>query len=72
MLAVSVPVWIVVRFLSGICLSGLVVIIESWLNSGTPRAVRGRVLSTYMTVNLGLTWGAIGGYSAVVASPAGW
>lgn len=52
-LAVSVPVWIVVRFLSGICLSGLVVIIESWLNSGTPGAVRGRVLSTYMTVSLG-------------------
>lgn len=52
-LAVSVPVWIVARLLSGICLSGLVVIIESWLNAGTPRAVRGRVLSTYMTVNLG-------------------
>lgn len=52
-LAVSVPVWIVARFLSGVCLSGLVVIIESWLNSSTPRALRGRVLSTYMTVNLG-------------------
>lgn len=52
-LAISVPVWIVARFLSGICLSGLVVIIESWLNSSTPRELRGRVLSTYMTVNLG-------------------
>ena len=52
-LAVSVPVWIVARFLSGICLSGLVVIIESWLNASAPREVRGRVLSTYMTVNLG-------------------
>lgn len=52
-LAVSVPVWIGARFLSGVCLSGLVVIIESWLNSSTPRALRGRVLSTYMTVNLG-------------------
>jgi MFS family permease len=52
-LAVSVPVWVVARFLSGICLSGLVVIIESWLNSSAPRDLRGRVLSTYMTVNLG-------------------
>ena len=52
-LAVSVPVWVVARFLSGICLSGLVVIIESWLNGSTPRHLRGRVLSTYMTVNLG-------------------
>lgn len=140
-LAVSIPVWVVARFLSGICLSGLVVIIESWLNSSSPRHLRGRVLSTYMTVNLagyatgqfllptfpiesfelfaivsvllstalmpvvlsrrsnpevvtissmpmrrlaerapagvvasamaGLTWGAIGGYSAVVAQQAG-
>lgn len=52
-LAISVPVWIVARFLSGVCLSGLVVIIESWLNSSTPRELRGRVLSTYMTINLG-------------------
>lgn len=52
-LAVSVPVWIVARALSGVCLSGLVVIIESWLNSSAPRELRGRVLSTYMTVNLG-------------------
>ena len=52
-LAVSVPVWVVARFLSGICLSGLVVIIESWLNGSAPRHLRGRVLSTYMTVNLG-------------------
>ena len=52
-LAVSIPVWIGARFLSGICLSGLVVIIESWLNGSAPRHLRGRVLSTYMTVNLG-------------------
>lgn len=52
-LAVSIPVWVVARFLSGICVSGLVVIIESWLNSSAPRELRGRVLSTYMTVNLG-------------------
>ncbi len=52
-LAISVPVWVVARFLSGVCLSGLVVIIESWLNSSTPRELRGRVLSTYMTINLG-------------------
>ena len=52
-LAVTVPVWVVARLLSGICLSGLVVVIESWLNSGTPRELRGRVLSIYMTANLG-------------------
>lgn len=65
-LAVSVPVWVVARLLSGICLSGLVVIIESWLNSGTPRAVRGRVLSTYMTVNLG---GYAAGQLLLAAAP---
>ncbi len=64
-LAISVPVWIVARFLAGICLSGLVVIIESWLNSSTPREVRGRVLSIYMTVNLGGY--AVGQFLLVVA-----
>jgi MFS family permease len=52
-LAISVPVWMVVRLLSGMCVSGLVVIIESWLNGSTPSALRGRVLSIYMTANLG-------------------
>ena len=64
-LAVSIPVWVVARLLSGICLSGLVVIIESWLNSSAPRHLRGRVLSTYMTVNLGGY--AIGQFLLVVA-----
>ncbi len=65
-LAVSVPVWVVVRFLSGVCLSGLVVIIESWLNAGTPSTVRGRVLSTYMMVNLG---GYAAGQFLLVVAP---
>lgn len=52
-LAVNVPVWLVARFATGICISGLVVIIESWLNSSVDNTSRGRVLSGYMVMNIG-------------------
>lgn len=51
-LAISVPVWIVARLLTGVCLAGLLVTIESWLNRSAPRGARGRVLSVYMVVNV--------------------
>ena len=40
--------WLILRFLSGICLAGLYVVIESWLISSSPLKVRGRILSIYM------------------------
>ncbi len=52
-LAVSVPVWVVARLLVGACVAGLLVTIESWINRNAPSAARGRVLSTYMVVNVG-------------------
>lgn len=52
-LAVNVPTWMVARLLTGVCLSGLLVIIESWLNRSVTNQTRGRVLSIYMVVNMG-------------------
>lgn len=40
--------WILLRFISGICLAGLYVVVESWLLSGTPFKTRGKILSFYM------------------------
>ena len=43
-------VWIVLRFLSGICLATVFMVIESWLNEQAGDIARGRVLSIYIIV----------------------
>ena len=50
--------WIALRGLLGFCFAGLYMIIESWLNGGADKDIRGRLLSIYMVVNMaGLTGG---------------
>ncbi len=49
-LFVNVFSWSVLRFITGLCLSGLYVTIESWLNARATNATRGRLLSTYMVI----------------------
>lgn len=44
--------WLLLRFVMGACFSGLFTTIESWLNSGSSNADRGRVLSIYRVVDL--------------------
>lgn len=44
--------WMALRFVSGLAVMGLYMVVESWLNSVAPRELRGRVFGTYMTVNL--------------------
>jgi MFS family permease len=47
----AVPVaWGGLRFVSGLCMSGLYVTIESWLNQRATNETRGRLLSVYMLV----------------------
>ncbi|MDX1483604.1 MAG: MFS transporter [Alphaproteobacteria bacterium] len=45
-------VWGVLRLVTGFCIVGFFLVIESWLNSLAPPTVRGRVFSLYMLVNL--------------------
>jgi len=45
-------VWMLTRLVTGICLVGIYMIIESWLNSQASNKIRGRVFSTYMFINL--------------------
>jgi MFS family permease len=47
---VEVPVWIVLRLLSGFCFAGLYIVAESWLNDRATNETRGKLLSLYMVV----------------------
>ncbi|TVR82596.1 MAG: MFS transporter [Rhodospirillales bacterium] len=42
--------WLLLRVVQGICMAGLFICIESWLNQQSPDLQRGRVLSLYMIV----------------------
>jgi len=42
--------WAAMRLLTGLCLAGIYVVAESWLNDRASRANRGRLLAVYMLV----------------------
>lgn len=44
--------WLGLRFVVGCCISGLYMIIESWLNDRATKETRGTVLSLYTVINL--------------------
>ncbi|MDT8404962.1 MFS transporter [Sulfuriflexus sp.] len=45
-------IWGLLRVLTGICMVGLYMVIESWLNSVAPSHLRGQIFSIYMAVTL--------------------
>ncbi len=45
-------VWMATRFVTGICLVSVYMIIESWLNAQAHNENRGRVFAAYMLINL--------------------
>ena len=52
--------WFLLRLLSGMCIVGLYIVIESWLNEQTDNEHRGHVFSAYMTTTLiGLGFGQV-------------
>jgi len=50
-LAVDPLVWVVLRMITGFCLAGLYLVVESWLNDQATNETRGTLISTYVTVN---------------------
>jgi len=57
-LLITPAAWGVFRFVFGLCMSGLYVTVESWLNERASNDTRGRLLSVYMlVVTLGLGGG---------------
>ncbi len=45
--------WGVLRFITGFCIAGLYLVVESWLNGRAEKEFRGVLLSAYFFVNLG-------------------
>ncbi len=52
-LAPVVVAWIVFRGVNGLCLAGLYLVVESWLNDRASNETRGFVMSAYIVVNFG-------------------
>jgi MFS family permease len=50
-LALDAFAWIVMRLITGFCLAGFYLVIESWLNDGATNENRGLVMSAYVAVN---------------------
>jgi MFS family permease len=48
--------WFVLRVISGLCVSGMFIVCESWLNAASSNRNRGQMLSLYMIV----TYGSLG------------
>ena len=49
---ISVVGWALMRFVSGLCIVGIFMVIESWLNAQVSNDIRGRVFSIYVLINL--------------------
>jgi MFS family permease len=49
----SSAAWVALRFVSGICIAGLYVVAESWLNQLATNEDRGRLLAVYMVITSG-------------------
>lgn len=49
----NIVVWITLRLITGFCLAGIYLVIESWLNNRTTNDTRGLVMSAYVMVNFG-------------------
>lgn len=61
--------WFALRAVSGLCISGLYVVIETWLNGAATNRIRGGLLATYMVV---VTGGVLAGQALfAVANPRG-
>ena len=43
--------WGLLRLVTGVCMVGLYIVVESWLNALAPNALRGRLFAVYMAVN---------------------
>lgn len=50
-IVVEPAVWCVLRFASGFCMAGMILVTESWLNARCTKRTRGRVMALYMITN---------------------
>ncbi len=57
-LIVDPYMWIVMRFATGFCFSGLFTVMESWLAASSKNTDRARILSVYRLIDMGANAGA--------------
>ena len=50
---VTPAIWMPNRFLTGMCMSGLYIVVESWLNDKASNANRGKLLAVYSVLQFG-------------------
>ncbi len=50
-IVVDQVVWTILRFVSGFCMAGLILVTESWLNARCTKRTRGQVMALYMVTN---------------------
>ena len=68
-LVITIPAWIILRFFHGLCYSGMILVIESWLNGCSDRKNRGSILASYGIVFWGCS--AISQILLTTAAPDG-
>ncbi len=56
--AINPPTWLMLRFMTGLCMAGIYVTVESWLNDIANSkidgvSIRGRLLAAYMIITMG-------------------
>jgi len=68
-LVVTPWAWGALRLVTGACVVGLYMVIESWLNALAPNAVRGKIFAAYMATTLGAL--AFGQYLILVGDVLG-
>ncbi|WP_420435367.1 MFS transporter [Candidatus Poriferisocius sp.] len=60
LLWINPTAWALLRLVFGVCIAGVLVVVESWLNDMATNATRGRLLSMYMVSSMGgLTLGQL-------------
>lgn len=52
-LTITPITWGLMRFTTGLCMAGLYIVFESWINDLATNATRGRLLAAYMVVTMG-------------------
>lgn len=68
-ISVNIPIWIILRMVTGFCFAGLYMIVESWINEKSTNEMRGQVLSIYRIVDLAAM--TIGQFLLTTADPSG-
>lgn len=68
-LAITPITWGLMRFTTGLCMAGLYIVVESWINDLATNATRGRLLAVYMVVSMGGL--ALGQFLLNLADPRG-